>query len=410
MRDFTLKRSESLLTKSLEEIAREGAHKMLKTALEAEVSEFIENYVNLKDSKGRRLITRNGYHNSRDIVTGIGNLQVRVPRSRDLRNDSESPIVFNSTIVPKYLRRAEKIEDLIPFLYLKGISSSHFSEVLSKLSGDEISLSSNTALRLTDQWEQEHEEWSKRDLSEKEYIYWWVDGVYFNVRKEKDKSCILVIIGATRDGRKELVAVHDGFRESELSWSGILLSLKNMGLKNGPKLAIGDGFLGFWNAINKHFPDTIHQRCWVHRTANVLEKMPKSIQKQSKRDIYDIYLAPKKEEALKAFDKFVKTYEAKYPKATECILKTKEQTLAFFDFPAEHWRHIRSTNPVESTFASVRLRTYKTRACCKRTTIFTMVFKLVQAAEKKWQKLYGYKFIADVLNGVKFIDGVRDAA
>jgi len=410
MRDFTLKESESLLRKSLEEIAMEGAYKMLKIALESEITDFIEKFSSITDSKGRRLITRNGYHNARDIVTGIGKLQVRVPRVRDLRSNIINPIIFNSTIVPKYLRRADKLEDLMPFLYLKGISSNDFSEVLSKLSGTEISLSSNTVLRLTEQWEQEYTEWSERDLSAKEYIYWWVDGVYFNVRGEKDKSCILVIIGATEDGSKELVAVHDGFRESELSWSGILLELKKMGLKKGPRLAIGDGFLGFWNALSKHFPDTIHQRCWVHRTANVLEKLPKSVQKQAKRDIWDIYLAPKKTEALKAFDKFVKTYQAKYPKAVECLLKTKDQTLAFYDFPAEHWRHIRTTNPVESTFATVRLRTYKTRACCKRNTIFTMVFKLVQAAEKKWQRLYGYKFIDDVLKGVKFIDGVKHAA
>jgi len=410
MGDFTLKETESLLTKTLEEIAREGAQKMLKTALEAEVLNFIESYDNLRDSKGCRFIRRNGYHKSRDIVTGIGKLQVKVPRVRDLRNNSDNPIVFNSAIVPRYLRRAKKIEDLIPLLYLKGISSGHFSEVLSQLSGTEISLSSNTALRLTAQWEQEHEDWSKRDLSEKEYVYWWADGVYFNVRSEEDKSCILVIIGATRDGKKELIAVQDGFRENELSWSDILLNLKNMGLKSGPKLAIGDGSLGFWNAISKHFPKTKHQRCWVHRTANILNKLPESMQKEAKRDIYDIYLAPNKEKALKAFDKFVKKYEAKYPKAVEALLKTKEQTLAFYDFPAEHWRHIRSTNPIESTFATVRLRTYKTRACCKRTTIFTMVFKLAQAAEKKWQKLHGYKLIEDVLEGVKFIDGVKHAA
>jgi transposase-like protein len=410
MEDFTLKETKSLLTKTLEEIARAGAQKMLKRALEVEVSEFIENYDKLRDSKGCRFIRRNGYHKSRNIVTGIGNLQVKVPRVRDLRNDSDNSVVFNSSIVPKYLRRAEKIEDLIPFLYLKGISSGHFSEVLSKLSGSDISVSSNTALRLTSHWEQEHEEWSKRDLSKKEYIYWWADGVYFNVRNDNDKSCILVIIGATRDGKKELIAVQDGFRENELSWSDILLNLKNMGLKSGPKLAIGDGSLGFWDAISKHFPKTKHQRCWVHRTANVINKLPKFIQKEAKRDIYDIYLAPNKKDALKAFDKFVKKYEAKYPKAVKCLLKTKKQTLAFYDFPAEHWRHIRSTNPIESTFATVRLRTYKTRACCKRTTIFTMVFKLVQAAEKKWQKLYGYKLIEDVLKGVRFIDGVRHAA
>lgn len=410
MRDFTLKEEKNLLDSSMEELLREGARKMLEIAVEAEVLEFVSNFSDMTDPFGRRQITRSGYHNHRKITTCIGDIDVRVPRTRDNRRESDNKIVFKSSIVPRYLRRISRVDEMIPFLYLKGISSGHFSEVLSTLAGHEISISSNTVLRLTEQWQEEYTEWSKRDLSRKKYIYWWVDGIYFNVRCEDDRSCFLVIIGATEEGRKELIYIKDGFRESELSWESIILDLKNMGLKEGPKLATGDGSMGFWKALSKHFPESKHQRCWVHRTANVLEKMPKSIQIQAKRDIHEIYLAPGKEEALKAFDKFVTLYGAKYPNAVKCLLKTKNETLAFYDFPAEHWQHIRSTNPIESTFASVRLRTYKTRGCCKRETIFAMVFKLVQAAENNWQRLRGYNLIPLVLEGVKFVNGVQHAA
>ena len=302
------------------------------------------------------------------------------------------------------------MDEFIPFLYLKGISTGDFSEVLSQLTGNDVSLSPGTVVRLKEQWEEEYTRWSKRDLSDKRYVYWWVDGVYFNIRLEEERSCMLIIMGATADGKKELIAVEDGYRESSISWNNILLNLKSRGLREGPKLATGDGSLGFWNALSKEFSETKHQRCWVHRTANVLDKMPKSVQKQAKRQIHDIYLAPTKEEALKGFDKFVKLYEAKFPKAVQCLLKTKKETLAFYDFPAEHWRHIRSTNPIESTFATVRLRTHKTKGCGSRMASLTMVFKLVQAAEKRWQKLHSSNLIQMVLNDVKFIDGVQHAA
>ena len=410
MKDFTLKNQESLLSKSLEEIAREGARKMLEVALESEITDFIDRYDSIRDGKGCRQITRNGYHPRRKIVTGIGEIDIRVPRSRDHRDRFSSHISYQSKIIPPYLRRSKDMDEFIPFLYLKGISTGDFSEVLSQLTGNDVSLSPGTVVRLKEQWEEEYTRWSKRDLSDKRYVYWWVDGVYFNIRLEEERSCMLIIMGATADGKKELIAVEDGYRESSISWNNILLNLKNRGLKGGPKLATGDGSLGFWNALSKEYPQTKHQRCWVHRTANVLDKMPKSVQKQAKRQIHDIYLAPTKEEALKGFDKFVKLYEAKFPKAVQCLLKTKKETLAFYDFPAEHWRHIRSTNPIESTFATVRLRTHKTKGCGSRMASLTMVFKLVQAAEKRWQKLHSSNLIQMVLNDVKFIDGVQHAA
>lgn len=410
MRDCTLKPQESLLSKSLEELAREGAREMLKVALEAEITDFIGQYDGLRDQSDHRQITRNGYHSSRKIVTGIGEIDVRVPRSRDNREVFSNKICYHSKIIPPYLRRSKDLDEFIPFLYLKGISTGDFSDVLSQLMGKEVSLSPATVVRLKEQWQEEYNRWSGRDLSDKRYVYWWVDGVYFNIRLEEERSCMLIIMGATEDGRKELIAVEDGYRESSISWNNILLDLKSRGLKEGPKLATGDGSLGFWNALSQEFPETKHQRCWVHRTANVLDKMPKSIQKQAKRQIHDIYLAPTKQEALRAFDKFVKLYEAKFPKAVQCLLKTKTETLAFYDFPAEHWRHIRSTNPIESTFATVRLRTHKTKGCGSRITSLIMVFKLVQAAEKRWQRLHSSNLIQLVLNGIKFIDGVQHAA
>lgn len=410
MQDFTSKPKESLLSKSLEEISREGARRMLEIALEAEITDFIDQYNSMRDERGRRQITRNGYHPRRKIITGIGELDVRVSRSRDHRQGQSNDICYQSKIIPPYLRRSKDLDEFIPFLYLKGISTGDFSEVLSQLMGKDVSLSAGTVVRLKEQWEEEYNQWNRRDLSDKKYAYWWVDGVYFNIRLEEERSCVLIIMGATEEGKKELIAIEDGYRESSISWNNILLNLKSRGLQGGPKLAIGDGALGFWNALSKEFPETKHQRCWVHRTANVLDKMPKSVQKQAKRLIHDIYLAPTKEEALKAFDKFVKLYEAKFPKAVQCLLKTKKETLAFYDFPAEHWRHIRSTNPIESTFATVRLRTHKTKGCGSRIASLTMVFKLVQAAEKRWQKLHSSNLIPLVLEGIKFIDGVRHAA
>lgn len=414
MRDFNPKFEQSLpsdfFEKGITEIAREGAQQMLKLALEAEIQAFIESHIHLKTSEELQRIVRNGYHKSRVINSGIGDITVQVPRGRDRSESSPNELFFESSIIPRYMRRTKDINEFIPFLYLKGISTNDFSLVLSQLSGHGVSLSPNTVIRLKQEWEKEFRSWSSLDLSEKVYVYWWVDGIYFNVRAEEDKSCVLVVMGATEEGKKELVAVEIGFRESEFCWKEILLSLKENGLKTGPKLAIGDGSLGFWKALREIYPETRHQRCWVHRTKNVLDKLPKTLQKKAKIQIHNIYLAATKKEAEKAFRKFVSLYEAKYPKAVACLLKTKEETMAFYDFPAEHWRHIRSTNPIESTFSTVRLRTYKTRGCLSRSSLLMMVFKLVQAAEKRWQRIHGYNIIPLVLQGETFIDGIRHAA
>jgi len=399
----------SLLKNELDEIIREGASRILREALELEIEEFIRHYHSLKTEDGKQRIVRNGYHQERMLQTKAGGINIKVPRTRD-RDTEDEKIHFSSKIIPPYLRRTRELEEFIPFLYLKGISTNDFTEVLTKLLGTEISLSPSSVVKLKESWHDEFAEWNTRDLSGKRYVYWWVDGIYCNVRMDNDKSCILIIMGATEEGNKELVAVEDGYRESTSSWQGVLLDLKKRGLNEGPKLAIGDGALGFWNALSKEYPKTRHQRCWVHKTANVLDKMPKSVQKEAKRKIHDIYLAPTKEDALKAYDTFVALYDAKYPKAVECLEKSKDETLAFYDFPEEHWRHIRSTNPIESTFATVRLRTYKTKGCGSRKETLTMVFKLVESASKRWQKIHSHNKISLVLEGKKFVNGILENA
>lgn len=410
MEDFSKEFIKSLMEKSLSELIHEGAEKLLKMAVMAECESFLENYSPLKDEQGRQRVVRNGYQKGRSIWTAAGELKIRVPRVED-RGDSEGDkLQFHSSLVPPYLRRAKELDEFIPYLYLRGISSGDFSGVLSHLLGQEVSLSANTVVRLKETWEGEYKFWEDRDLSGKRYVYFWADGVYFNVRLEDDRSCILVIIGVTEDGKKELVAVRDGHRESEISWQDVLMDLKRRGLRDGPLLAVGDGAMGFWKALAKEYPKTRPQRCWVHKTANVLDKLPKSVQAEAKRNIQEIYLAPSKEKALGALDDFVKLYEAKYPKAVACLLKDKDETLAFYDFPAEHWRHIRSTNPIESTFATVQLRTHKTKGCGSRLATLTMVFKLIQAAEKNWQRIHGFNLIPLVLSGAKFEDGVWRAA
>jgi transposase-like protein len=325
--------------------------------------------------------------------------------SPELR-DRQGELRYASSLIPPYLRRVKEVDEFIPYLYLKGISTGDFSDVLSKIVGQEVELSANTVVRLKEAWTEEYKNWKDTNLEDKEYVYFWVDGVYFNIRLEEDRSCILVIMGATEDGKKELVAVGDGYRESELSWQEILQDLKRRGLKKGPKLAIGDGSLGFWKALRKEYPGTKEQRCWVHKMANVLDKMPKKVQKQAKRKIHNIYLASTKKEAENAFKEFVELYKDKYPKATNCLLKDKEETMTFYNFPEEHWHHIRTINPIESTFATVRLRSYKTKGCGTREATLMMVFKLVQSAEKRWQRLHGYRLIPLVLKDVKFVDGV----
>ena len=391
----------------LEEIIREGARNMLKLALENEVAEFIQKHSALVDEGGRRVVSRNGYMPERDIVTGMGPLTIKQPRIDDRSlNEYCSNDRFTSNILPRYLRRIPSIDNLIPALYLKGISTNDFPTALSAILGEGVKgLSATNIVRLKESWQKNYMEWKNRDLSGKNYVYFWVDGVYFNVRLEDDRSCILVIMAADKYGNKELLAVSDGYRESKLSWREMLLDLKQRGLSFAPKLATGDGGLGFWAALGEVFPETRRQRCWVHKTVNILDKMPKSIQAKAKSMIHEMYMAATKEGALKAYDHFIQTFEAKFPKAVECLRKDKEDLFTFYDFPATHWIHIRTTNPIESTFATVRLRTVKTKGCGSRMATLTMVFKLTMEASKTWKKLKGHKFIVHVLENKKFVDG-----
>jgi transposase-like protein len=394
----------------LTEVLREGARQLLAQAVEAELAAFLGSHAEVINGEGRRRLVRNGYLPERQVQTGIGPVSVRVPRVRDrCVAASGEPLRFTSSILPPYLRRARSLEELLPWLYLKGISTGDFGEALTALLGPKApGLSSSTIVRLKEVWKADLASFQGRDLSKKRYVYFWADGVYFNVRLEEAKQCILVIIGAGEDGRKELVGILDGYRESEQSWKELLLDLKRRGLTALPQLAVGDGALGFWKALWEVYGPVRHQRCWVHKTANVLNKLPKAAQKQAKQRLQQIWMAETKKEAEEAFDFFLDAYGAKYPKATACLGKDREQLLAFYDFPAEHWKHIRTTNPIESTFATVRLRTDKTKGCLSRDTVLTMVFRLIQSAERHWRRLDGSIQLAEVIQGIKFIDGVKE--
>jgi putative transposase len=392
----------------LTEILREGAQQMLATAIEAEVAEWIDRHAHLVDERGHRQVVRNGYHQKRKLTTGLGRLEVEQPRVHDRRPPDQRE-KFASKILPPYLRKTKSIEELIPWLYLKGISTGGMHEALQSLLGPECpGLSASTVTSLKKSWEAEFKDWNSLSLEGKEYVYVWADGVHFNIRLEEDRQCILVLMGATKDGKKELIAIQDGYRESEQSWKELLLDVKARGLAIDPKLATGDGALGFWKALTQVYPNTREQRCWVHKTANVLDKLPKNKQPGAKEMIHEIWMADTREHASQAFDLFLETYGAKYPKACECLQKDRDQLLAFYDFPAEHWIHLRTTNPIESTFATVRLRTKKTKGSGSRTACLTMVYKLMQSAEKKWRVLNGSSLLPDVIQGIKFIDGVKD--
>ena len=403
------KKPEPFVDDPITDVLRTGARKLLTEALEAEIESFLSNYRDFRDHQDRQRVVRNGYLPEREIQTGIGPVAVKVPRARDRQPEHESgPIRFKSSLLPPYLRKTRSMEELIPWLYLKGISTSDFSEALAALVGkDAPGLSASTISRLKSIWQEDLEQWQKRDLSHKRYVYIWADGIYCNVRME-ERQCLLVIIGATKEGKKELLALDSGFRESELSWTELLLDLKHRGLKIAPKLAIGDGALGFWKALRKVYHNTRWQRCWVHKTANILNKLPKSLQSKAKNKLHQIWMAPDKAEAQNHFDDFINIYEDKYPKAAECLQKDREALLTFYDFPAEHWRHIRTTNPIESTFSTVRLRTAKVRSCFSSKTVLTMAFKLCQCAQKRWQRLHSSKKLAEVIRGVIFVNGIEE--
>ena len=387
---------------------------MLQAALENEVQMFLSEHATRVDDQGRRFVVRNGSLPSRQILTGAGPLEIVQPRVRDKSPEAAERVRFSSSILPVYLRKSKSIEELIPWLYLKGISTGDFSEALQSLVGPEAKgLSANVIVRLKESWSREYDQWMKRDLTGKQYVYVWADGIYANIRLEDEansKQCLLVLMGATADGYKELITVQDGFRESEQSWKELLLDLKQRGLTTAPKLAVGDGALGFWAALRKIFPETKEQRCWVHKTANVLNKLPKSVQPKAKGDLHEIWQAETRETATKAFDHFLEKYAAKYAQACECLKKDRDELLAFYDFPAEHWGHLRTTNPIESTFATIRLRHRRTKGNGTRRASLTMMFKLAQSAEKGWRRLNGYELIKPLLEGRSFVDGILQPA
>jgi len=400
---------------ALDEIVREGARKMLQSAIEAEVDVFLVQHADRRGEDGQRLVVRNGYLPSRELLTGAGSLEVKQPRVRDNSPSSEDRLRFSSRVLPPYLRRSKSIDELIPWLYLKGISTGDFSEALAALVGPNApALGANVIVRLKEKWSQEYEDWSRRDLSKEHYVYFWADGIHVNVRLEDEanrRQCLLVLMGATSEGKKELIAVVDGYRESEQSWAELLLDLKQRGLAQTPLLAVGDGALGFWAALRKVFGEAREQRCWVHKTANVLNKLPKSVQPKAKADLHEIWQAETRAAANWAFDHFLEKYQAKYHAACECLSKDRDVLLTFYGFPAEHWKHLRTTNPIESTFSTIRLRHRRTKGSGTRRTSLAMMFKLAQSAETRWRRLNGHQQILHLFQGKTFIDGLlQDAA
>jgi putative transposase len=395
----------------LDDILRDGARRALQSAIEREVEEYIDRSKGHVDEKGRRLVVRNGHHPRRKILSGNGQIEVEQPRVNDKRIDADgNRIRFTSKILPPYLRKTKVIEELVPWLYLKGISTSDFPEALSCLGHDGSGLSPTTIVRMKEIWQGEYENFSRRSLAGKRYVYLWADGIYFNIRLTDDRPCVLVLMGALEDGTKELIAMIDGQRESEQSWLELLIDIRSRGLVDAPKLATGDGALGFWKAIRQVYPSTTHQRCWVHKTVNVLDKLPRGQQVSAKSMLHEIWMAATKDDALKAMGRFTASFQAKYPKATECLVKDQDQLLAFYDFPAEHWQHLRTSNPIESTFATVRLRTSKTKGAGSRTACLAMAFKLVESAQNHWRKLNGSTLLPAVVAGVIFKDGIKIAA
>lgn len=394
-------------------VLRHGARTLLAQAIEAEVAEWIDARAQFTDERGRRQVVRNGHLPPREILTGIGAVPVRQPRVHD-RRPPGSRERFSSKILPPYLRKTRSVEELIPWLYLKGISTGDFSEALAALLGEGAAgLSASTVTRLKSVWEDEYKRWANRSLENKHYVYIWADGVHFNIRLEdegNDKQCILVLLGATAEGKKELIAIADGYRESKQSWRELLLACRARGLQKPPRLAIGDGALGFWAAAREVWPTTHEQRCWVHKTANVLNVMPRHIQGKAKAMLHDIWMAEKRAEAEKALDLFIQTFGVKHAKACECLAKDREVLLRFYDYPAEHWHHLRTTNPIESVFATVRLRHNRTKGSGSRTACLTMVWKLMESAGRRWRTLRGSTLLPDVIAGVRYADGLKQAA
>ncbi len=399
----------------LTDLAREGARRMLAEALVAEADAFVASFVEDRLPDGRQRVVRHGFGPERRIQTGIGAIEVRRPKVRDRASDAPEveKARFTSNILPKWARRSPSLDALLPVLYLRGISTGDFQEALSALLGpDAPNLSANVISRLTAGWQTDYDAWQRRDLSARRYVYIWADGVYLQARMEPAAECILVIIGATPEGKKELLGFQVGTRESAQSWRELLIDIKSRGLAVAPEIAVGDGGMGFWKALDEVFPGTRHQRCWVHKTANVLNKFPKSMAPAVKSDLHDIHHAETRADAKAALTRFEEKYAAKYDKAVTCLTRDKEALLAFYDFPAEHWDHLRTSNPIESVFATVRHRTVRTKGALSQRTIKLMVFKLVQAASRKWRRLQGKNQLPKVIEGIKFTNGVEttDAA
>ena len=390
-------------------ILRSGARRLLAQAIEAEVEAFLAGSADLKLPDGRNRLVRHGYGPERTIQTGIGPVEVRRIKLRDRGAGADGErIRFTSAILPRWARRTKSLDALLPILYLRGISTGDFQEVLSALLGqDAPNLSPAVIARLKGEWEADYERWLKRDLSARQYVYVWADGVYLQARMEPQAECMLVIIGATPEGRKELVGFQVGLRESAQSWRELLVDVKARGLAIAPEVAVGDGALGFWKALEEVFPSTRHQRCWVHKVANVLNKLPKSVQRNARQGLREIWMAPDKAAAEAALETFTEKYTSKYEKAVACLVKDREALLTFFDFPAEHWDHLRSSNPIESVFATVRHRTVRTKGALSQATARLMVFKLVMAAAKGWRRLKGENQLPKVIRGVRFENGVE---
>jgi putative transposase len=390
------------ITQTLDELAREGARRMIAAALEAEVEQYVEALRPLRDENGYALVVRNGTsHHERTVQMGAGSVKIRAPRVDDRRPEHR----FTSKLLPPYMRRSPRLEEAVPVLYLKGLSTGDFSEALEALLGSEVAgFSATTITRLLRVWQEEYKAWRKRSLAGKEYVYIWADGVYFNIRLEEDRLACLVIVGVLPDGRKEVIALEDGYRESTESWASALRDLKRRGLV-APVLAVGDGNLGFWAALRDVYPETKKQRCWKHKIANVLDKLPKRLQAKAKEQLHEIMYAPDRQSALEEITVFEKEYGTRYTKAVETLTKDQERMLTFFDFPAEHWLHLRTTNPIESTFATVKARTKKTKGAGSRKAGRAMAFKLLLAAQQRWRKINAPHLVALVKVGIEFPNG-----
>jgi putative transposase len=401
-------RQPSAVDDPLTDILRAGARELLARAIEIEVDAFLAGTSDLTLPDGRARLVRHGYGPARQIQTGIGPVEVARPKVRDRGASGAKRIRFSSAILPLWARRTKSLDALLPVLYLRGISTGDFQDALSALLGNDApNLSPSVIAGLKADWQAEYDRWQRRDLSARRYVYVWADGVYLQARMEDHSECILVLIGATPEGRKELIGFQVGVRESAQSWRELLIDLRQRGLQIAPELAVGDGALGFWKALDEIFPGTRHQRCWCHKVSNVLDKVAKSIQGAMKNDLRDIYLAPTRATAETAIDNFVEKYRAKYEPAVACLVKDRDALLAFFDFPAEHWAHLRTSNPIESVFATVRHRTVRTKGALSPRTAKLMVFKLVDAASKTWRRLKGTNYLPKVIAGVRFSNGIE---